>query len=47
MSSTCQRAVHVAQLSWTLEDNRLINRGIKAMGAKHYKIYRLYEKALG
>lgn len=36
-----------AELSWTLEDNRLINLGIKAMGAKHYKTYRVYEKALG
>lgn len=32
------------ELSWTLEDNKPINLGIKAMGAKIYKKYRIYEK---
>lgn len=35
-----------AELSWTLEDNRPINLGIKAMRGKVYKTYRVYEKAL-
>ncbi|MEM7608249.1 MAG: hypothetical protein AAF411_23085, partial [Myxococcota bacterium] len=35
-----------AELSWTLEDNRAINLGIKAMGGKVYKTYRIYEGAL-
>ncbi len=35
-----------AELSWTLEDNRPINLGIKAMRAKVYKTYRVYEKPL-
>lgn len=35
-----------AELSWTLEDNRPINLGIKAMRGKIYKTYRVYEKAL-
>lgn len=34
------------ELSWTLEDNTMINRGIERMGAKKYKTYRLYERAL-
>ncbi len=34
------------ELSWTLEDNRLINIAIKAMGAEHYKTYRIYQKDL-
>jgi hypothetical protein len=34
------------ELSWTLEDNRPINAGILAMGAKIYKKYRLYEKPI-
>jgi hypothetical protein len=34
------------ELSWTLEDNRPINLGIKSMGARIYKKYRVYEKAL-
>ena len=34
------------ELGWTLEDNNNINRGIERMGAKRYKIYRVYEKAL-
>jgi len=32
------------ELSWTLEDNRPINLGIKSMGAKIYKKYRVYER---
>jgi len=35
-----------AELSWTLEDNTLINRGIERMGAKKYKTYRIYEKQI-
>ncbi|MCZ6806963.1 MAG: hypothetical protein O7F08_08420 [Deltaproteobacteria bacterium] len=35
-----------AELGWTLEDNRLISAGIKAMRAHVYKVYRLYEKAI-
>ncbi len=34
------------ELSWTLEDNGRVNAGIALMGAKHYKTYRVYEKAL-
>ncbi len=34
------------ELSWTLEDNKPINLGIKAMGAKIYKKYRIYEKPI-
>lgn len=34
------------ELGWTLEDNRLINLGIKAMRGKIYKTYRIYEKSL-
>jgi len=35
-----------AELGWTLEDNRLINRTIEAVGARRYKTYRIYEKPL-
>lgn len=35
-----------AELSWTLEDNRLINRAIEAVGGKAYKTYRIYQKTL-
>ena len=34
------------ELSWTLEENVLINRGIERMGARKYKTYRVYEKRL-
>src|ERR1041385_233801 len=34
------------ELSWTLEDNGPVNVGIKLMGGKVYKKYRLYEAAL-
>lgn len=32
-----------AEMSWILEDNALMNRSLKAMGARHYKTYRIYE----
>lgn len=35
-----------AELSWTLEDNDLVNRIIERVGAEHYKTYRIYEKSL-
>ena len=35
-----------SELSWTREDDRPINVGIQAMGAKVYKKYRVYEKQL-
>ncbi|UCD85355.1 MAG: hypothetical protein JSU92_03945 [Deltaproteobacteria bacterium] len=34
------------ELSWTLEDNFKINRGIEMMGGVKYKTYRIYEKPL-
>jgi len=36
-----------AEMSWTLEDNFMINAGIEAAGGRRHKTYRLYEKALG
>lgn len=34
------------ELGWTLEDNGAVNAGIRMMGAKKYKVYRLYEKSI-
>jgi hypothetical protein len=34
------------ELGWTLEDNAAVNTGIKMMGAKRAKTYRIYEKSL-
>ncbi|GAC1575812.1 MAG: hypothetical protein NVS3B20_07460 [Polyangiales bacterium] len=34
------------ELSWTLEDNAPVNLGIKSMGGKVYKTYRVYSKPL-
>ncbi len=34
------------ELSWTLEDNTQINRGIERMNAKVYKKWRMYERSL-
>ncbi|MBN1589485.1 MAG: hypothetical protein JW888_08215 [Pirellulales bacterium] len=36
-----------AELSWTLEDNYLINRTIEAVGGQRYKTYRIYERSIG
>src|SRR5690606_2292251 len=41
------RGYRRAELSWTLEDNHDVNAGIEAAGARRYKTYRLYEKAVG
>ena len=35
------------EVSWTLEDNDLINRAIELMGAKRSKTYRMYEGPVG
>jgi hypothetical protein len=40
------RGYQAGELSWTLEDNAQINRGIERMGATVYKKWRLYERAL-
>jgi GNAT superfamily N-acetyltransferase len=32
-----------AEMSWILEDNVLMNRSLKAMGAEWYKTYRIYD----
>lgn len=34
------------ELSWTLENNDRINKGIEFMGSKKYKTYRIFEKDL-
>ena len=34
------------ELGWTLEDNAAVNAGIRLMGAKKYKTYRVYTKDL-
>lgn len=33
-----------AEMSWILEDNEAINKGLRALGADVYKRYRLYQK---
>ena len=35
-----------AELSWTLEDNAAVNAGIRMMGARIYKTYRIFERQL-
>lgn len=35
-----------AELGWTVEDNAPINVGIKLMGGRVYKVYRVYERML-
>jgi GNAT superfamily N-acetyltransferase len=34
------------EISWTLEDNHLVNRAIESMGGKKSKTYRLYQRGL-
>ena len=35
-----------AEMSWILENNDMMNRGIQMMGAEVYKTYRIYQKPL-
>jgi GNAT superfamily N-acetyltransferase len=35
-----------AEASWVLEDNELMNQPMRAMGARQYRRWRIYEKAL-
>jgi GNAT superfamily N-acetyltransferase len=46
MDVAAERGYRAAELSWILEDNELMNRPLRQMGAKAYKKYRLYEKNL-
>lgn len=34
------------EISWTLEDNHLVNRAIESMGGRKYKTYRVYGRPL-
>ncbi len=38
--------IKAGELGWTLEDNGPVNAGIKMMGGKAYKRYRVYEKTI-
>jgi GNAT superfamily N-acetyltransferase len=40
------KGYQMAEMSWVLEDNVLMSRGIESIGAKLYKRYRIYEKTL-
>ncbi len=33
------------EISWTLEDNDLVNRAIESMGGRKYKTYRIYQRS--
>ena len=39
--------IRSSELSWTLEDNGPVNAGIRLIGGRVYKRYRVYERALG
>jgi len=40
------RGYNYAEMSWTLEDNERINKLIQIVGARKYKVYRIYEKGI-
>jgi hypothetical protein len=41
-----KRGIEEAELSWILEDNRPMRRILESLGARIYKTYRVYSKAL-
>lgn len=48
MHARSQLLGHIGgEVSWTLEDNEKINKGIELMGGVPYKTYRIYEKKIG
>jgi hypothetical protein len=40
------KGIRYAEMSWILESNDMMNRGIQMMGGQVYKTYRFYEKTL-
>ncbi len=44
--AAAKRGIEWGELSWTLEDNAPVNVGIKFMGGKVYKRYRMYERSI-
>jgi hypothetical protein len=40
------KGYHWGELSWTREDDKPINLGIRSMGAKRYKTYRVFQKSI-
>lgn len=40
------RGHEFCEMSWVLEDNDLMNQAIEGFGARRYKTYRIYDKAL-
>jgi hypothetical protein len=42
--SALKRGYQKAEMSWILENNMMMNRGIRFLGGEVYKTYRLYEK---
>jgi hypothetical protein len=41
-----ERGYQGGEISWTLEDNHLVNRAIESMGGNPSKKYRIYERPL-
>ena len=39
----CAKGYEWAEMSWILEDNYRVSRGIEAMGGKVYRTYRIYD----
>ncbi len=46
LRAAAKRGITRGESSWILEDNTLMRRAIENVGAKVYKTYRLYDKAL-
>jgi GNAT superfamily N-acetyltransferase len=40
------RGYNWGEMSWILENNLMMNRGLRSMGARVYKTYRFYEKVV-
>ena len=44
--AAARKGYTLAESSWILEDNEMMNRGMRSMGGEVYKTYRMYQKTL-
>jgi hypothetical protein len=46
LRASMNRGITGVEVSWMLEDNDLVLRSVRLWGGKHYKTYRIYDKAI-
>ncbi len=44
--ATAKKGVLYGEMSWILEDNDALNRPLQSLGAKEYRRWRVYDRAI-